>query len=305
MAMIIEVNMKTIGKYKNGNYITIIYDDGTKKRIAPHDTFIPDFAESMDWTISTKCENKCKFCYLGCSSEGEQCDFEKYSKLLESLHPYTEIAINLNNPIHQDLVPFLFKMAEKHVIVNATINQSDFEKNYDRLKKLTDSHLIWGLGVSLNNVTEEFVNKIKYFDNAVLHCINGIFSAEDYEILKDNDLKLLILGYKQIGRGSDYYFQDIQNIKFKQSWLYEYLPNIIQKFKVVSFDNNALEQLHVKRLMNDKDWETFYQGDEGTISFFINLVEGYFARDSMSPNHYPIKQGMTIDDMFKIIRRAI
>lgn len=293
---------RLIGNYRNGTYYVKIYSDGTKYRFASLDSFIPDFAESMDVCISECCCNRCDFCYAGCSPDGKECDFDKYSKLLDSLHPYTEIAINFNNPIHGHIESFLEKMAEKKVIVNATIRQDDFEKNIDYLHELTRKHLIWGLGISLSNATEEFVEKVKQFPGAVIHVINGIFKPEDCEILKDNDLKLLILGYKQVGRGSDYYYSDINNIKINQTWLYEYLPTMPEKFKVVSFDNNALEQLNAKRLMDDEEWEEFYQGDEGEISFFINLVQGYFARDSMSPNHYPIKQGMTVDDMFKIVR---
>ena len=107
--MIIEVDMKTIGKYRNGNYLVTIYDDGTKKRVAPFDTFIPDFAESMDWTIDEYCENNCPMCYANCSDKGEHCYFPKYKNLIDSLHPYTEIAINGNSPFHPQLEDFLHK----------------------------------------------------------------------------------------------------------------------------------------------------------------------------------------------------
>lgn len=294
--------MKKIGEYKNGNYFVVIYEDGTKERITPADTFIPDFAESMDICISERCLNNCEMCYANCTKDGNECDFEKYPTLLDSLHPYTEIAINLNNPIHSQLEPFLRRMAEKKVIVNATINQTDFEKNIDYLKELTDKHLIWGLGVSLSNPTDEFIDKIKQFPNAVLHVIAGLFTPYDYAKLRDQDIKMLILGYKTVGRGINCFEEHQREIEARQWWLGYMLPKIIKQFKVVSFDNNALEQLDVKRIMTDKEWETFYQGDEGTISFFINLVQGYFARDSMSLNHYPIKQGMTVDDMFSIVR---
>ena len=294
--------MKLLGSYKNGSYFVKIYDDGTKERIAPKDVFIPDFSESCDITITERCVNACPECYANCTAEGMHCNFGKYAHLLRTLHPFTEIAINGNNLDHPQLEYFLLEMKINHIIVNMTVNQIDFEKHISYLRRLSEEKLIYGLGVSLNKATKDFVDNIKQFPNACIHLINGIFSAEDCEMLKDNDLKILILGYKQIGRGADYYFTDNTDLKLKQQWLYEYLEDLPNKFKVVSFDNLALEQLNVKRIMSEKDWESFYMGDDGDYTFFINLVQGYFAKDSLSYNHYPIKQGMSIDDMFSVIR---
>ena len=84
-------------------------------------------------------------------------------------------------------------------------------------------------------------------------------------------------------------------------WLYENLKNIIPHFKVISFDNLSLNQLEVKRLLSEKQWDEFYGGDDGTFTFFINLVDGYFAKNSLSPIHYPI-ENLTMDEMFNIIK---
>ena len=295
--------MKLIGSYTNGNFTTEIYDDGTKRQVTMDDTFNPDFPECMDITITEQCSNNCSFCYANCTPQGQHCDFEKYQQLLDSIHPYTEIAINGNNLNIPHLEDFLIHMQEKKVIVNMTVNQIDFEKNWEYLKRLEHKKLIRGLGISLNKVSNDFLKYLQFFPNAVLHVINGIFSPDDYKVLKDRDLKLLILGYKEIGRGQDWFFEDYKRINWCKCWLKTYLPEMTKHFKVISFDNLALEQLDVKKLITDEQWERFYMGDEGTISFFINLVQGYFAMNSMSPNHYPIKQGMTIDDMFRIIRQ--
>lgn len=295
--------MKLIGSYKNGNFTTEIYDDGTKKQITEDDTFNPDFPECMDITITEQCSNNCGFCYANCTPQGQHCDFEKYMPLLDSIHPYTEIAINGNNLNIPHLEEFLTHMQEKKVIVNMTVNQIDFEKNWEYLKRLEHRKLIRGLGISLNKVNNDFLKYLQFFPNAVLHVINGIFTPNDYSALKDRDLKLLILGYKEVGRGQDWYYEDYKRINWSKCWLKIYLPEIANHFQVVSFDNLAIEQLDVKKLVTDEHWEHYYMGDEGTISFFINLVQGYFAINSMSPNHYPIEQNMTVDDMFKIIRQ--
>ena len=71
----------------------------------------------------------------------------------------------------------------------------------------------------------------------------------------------------------------------------------------MSFDNLALEQLNVRRLLTDEQWNEFYSGDDGTFTFFINLVDGYFAKNSLSLVKYPIGD-LSMDEMFDTIRKA-
>ena len=44
--------MNLLGIYKNGNFTTKLFSDGTKIRETEDDEFIPDFAENMDIKIS-------------------------------------------------------------------------------------------------------------------------------------------------------------------------------------------------------------------------------------------------------------
>ena len=48
----------------------------------------------------------------------------------------------------------------------------------------------------------------------------------------------------------------------------------------------------------------FYGGDDGTVTFFIDLVKGVFARSSLSQITYPIGD-KTIDEMFAIIKSEV
>lgn len=291
-----------LGKYKNGSYFVSIHSDGTKIRTAPDDEFIPAFAENSDVTISEYCDGDCPYCYAGCSKKGKHCDFGKYERLLNSLHPYTELAINGNDLSHPQLEEFLVRMKNQNIIVNMTVNQLHFERHIGYIQSLVDRELIHGLGISLRDATPEFVNLVKQFPNAVIHVINGLFSASDLQVLRDRNLKLLILGYKNLGRGVKYYNMDRDGIIAKQIWLKQSLEFVLRMFKVVSFDNLALEQLDVRRLLTDEEWEEFYMGDEAKFTFFMNLVQGYFAGNSLTEKHYPIGN-LTVDEMFDIIRR--
>lgn len=285
--------------YINGNYKVIINTkNGTKERITDEDEFIPSFAECNDVKITDKCDGGCPFCYEGCTPNGKHGDILNY-KFLDTLHPYTELAINGNDMSHPDLIPFLEKLKEKKVIANMTVNQIHFERHQDMIRDLVDKGLIYGLGISLNNPTEKFIELVKTYPNAVIHVINGILSPSDVGMLADNDLKILILGYKQLRRGVDWYDKDHENIIVRQNWLKENLEDMLNHFKVISFDNLAIEQLEVKRLMSDEEWDEFYMGDDGFFTFYLDLVEGTFGRNSLATDRHPIMD--SIDDMFQKI----
>lgn len=287
-----------LGLYKNGNYSVKILSDGTKIRETYDNEFIPSFAENCDMKITDKCDGGCPFCYEGCTSDGKHGDILNY-KFLDTLHPYTELAINGNDLSHPDLLVFLQKMKDKNIIVNMTVNQIHFERHQELIRKLVDNKLIYGLGISLREPTDEFISLVKTYPNAVIHVINGILSPSDLGMLADNDLKILILGYKMLRRGVNHYNTDHENIDFLQYWLKENLEEMLNHFKVVSFDNLAIEQLDVKRLMSEEEWEEFYMGDDGRYTFYIDMVEGTFGKNSLATERYPIMDN--IDDMFNKI----
>jgi hypothetical protein len=295
--------LKLLGAYKNGNYTVKVLSDGTKIRETNDDEFIPAFAENCDVKITDRCDGGCPFCYEGCTPYGRHGDILNY-KFLDTLHPYTELAINGNDLSHPDLIPFLEKMKDKYIITNMTVNQIHFERHYDFISELVSKKLIYGLGVSLKEPTEDFITKIKKFPNAVIHCINGILTPNDYEILKDNDLKMLILGYKQLRRGVVYYESNGDEVHELQNWLYDNLEDMLNHFKVVSFDNLAIEQLEVNRLLEEDQWEEFYMGDDGKYTFYIDMVDGTFGKNSLATDRYPIMD--SIDEMFqKVLNEGV
>lgn len=291
--------LKLLGAYKNGNYTVKVLSDGTKIRETLEDEFIPSFAENCDCKITDKCDGGCPFCYEGCTPNGKHGDILNY-KFLDTLHPYTELAINGNDMSHPDLIPFLIRLREKKVIANLTVNQIHFERHQDLIRELVDNKLIYGLGISLKEPTEEFISLVKTYPNAVIHVINGILSPSDVGMLADNDLKILILGYKLLRRGANHYVTDHENIDCLQHWLKENLKEMLNHFNVISFDNLAITQLDVKRLVSEDQWEEFYMGDDGNYTFYIDMVEGVFGKNSLATERYPIMDN--IDDMFNKIR---
>ena len=288
--------------YKNGNYIVKFnLFDGTKIRETNEDKFIPAFAENMDIKISNYCDRACAFCHEGSTLNGKHADILN-EHFINTLHPYQEVALGGGDVTsHPDLIPFLKKLKELNVISNITVNQIHFEEKQDLIKKLTEEKLVYGIGVSLVNPTEQFISLVKKYPNAVIHTINGVLKSSDINSLINHNLKILILGYKNLRRGKDFYNNEFENIIANQEWLKNNLPSLFNKFQVISFDNLALEQLEVKRLLSASEWDEFYMGDDGTSTYYIDMVERKFAKSSTATLNERYDVLDSVDDMFKVI----
>lgn len=301
--------MERFVRYRNGNYtVTLDTKTGTKVRENDLDFFEPDTVESMDIKITNCCDMGCPMCHENSTPDGKHADILGPS-FLDKLHPYTELAIGGGNPLeHPDLYEFLVKCKERKFIPSMTINQKHFEANYDLVKKLVDEELIYGLGISLVAPTTEFIKLVKTIPNAVIHIINGLVSLPKLIKMKDHDLKILILGYKIFRRGATLYETQAPNITACQLMLYQYLPRIIEEnwFKVVSFDNLAIEQLEPQRLMSEDEWSEFYMGDDGigdgftSASMYVDMVERKYAKNSCDPVRYDLLP--TIEEMYNSLK---
>lgn len=239
-------------------------------------------------------------CYEGCTPEGKHGDLFSYP-FINTLHPYTEIALNGNDLDHPDLVAFLEFLKKKKVYANITVNQNQFLRNYDKLKTWSEHKYVYGIGVSLIHPTDELIEKMNSIPNTVLHTIVGILKESDIQKLRDHDLKVLLLGYKDLQRGINYHKQHNEFIKNNTKYLFDNLDEIKTYFKVLSFDNLAIEQLKVQRILSSEEWDEFYMGDDGGYTFYIDMVKGEFAKNSISKERFPIGD-KTMDEMFHFIQ---
>lgn len=299
--------MTTWVTYKNGNYsVDFNLNTGTKIRHNNLDFFAPEKPESIDMKITNCCYGvngvPCPMCHENSSPDGTYGDVLNIP-FLDTLLPYTEIAIGGGDPIlHPYLVNLLEMLKERKLIANITVNQWTFMNQYDYIKSLVDNGLIYGLGVSLNDPTDEFIDAISEFPNAVIHVINGLITMDKLKYMAHRGLKILILGYKTFGRGKGLYSHKNDEIEQLKSSFYDSLPTIIEDelFDVVSFDNLAIEQLNPKRLMGDDEWSRFYMGNDGQFSLYVDLVEKKFAKSSTSDTRYNLMDNIV--DMFNVVR---
>lgn len=306
---------KIIGQYRNGNYDVYIMDDGTKIRFTEEDEFKPLFPENIDLCITKSCSMGCQFCYANCIPNGKHWDYEKGNirQILNSLHPYTELAINGNDFYDiPSINSFLYDMQRKKVLVNATFHFKQFVSNIDRIKLCQNSKLLHGIGISINEVYSDqellMLNKIK---NGVIHIVAGLFNEKIYNSLKNKFHKILILGYKHTGRGILYDNLYPETVKKNIEWLEQNIQSVMQGFTVCSFDNLALEQLHMQEKVSPEKWQRQYMGDDGSFTMYIDAVDEKCAKNSIeiADSHHQIiykyfndDNELTIENLFNKVK---
>lgn len=298
--------MKILGSYKNNDYTCTMFSDGTKIRWNDKDSFNPIKPESIDLKITNRCDMACNMCHENSTPDGKHGDILNLP-FIDTMFPYSEVAIGGGNPLtHPDLIEFLEHLKERKIIASMTVNQMHFMQNIDLLKELTDNKLIYGLGISyIGGRHSNCIDAIKQFPNAVVHVINGIVHMDSLEALAHNDLKILVLGYKEFRRGKTLYDECGSQINYLKAQFYDMLSKIVNDgwFKCISFDNLAIKQLEPKRLMSDKDYKEFYMGDDGSFSLYVDSVKREFAKSSVSVERFPMMDD--IADMFKIVKDGV
>lgn len=329
--------MKLLKGYENGNHIVRIFDDGTKIKETGHfeevclpgkkggykkwvpsdeDHFTYDFPENADIKITDYCDAGCAYCHENSTTKGVHGDLRRIEKTLDSLHAGTEMAVGGGNALaHPDLIWFLEKLKSKGVLANITINQKHLKPYKDLICKLVAENLVHGIGISLVNSSNkddfDFIDTLG--NNVVIHTIAGVLDEKDFEVLKGR--KILILGYKNLRRGSSFLEKDFVNINHRMDMLRDvWLQQLRKECKVVSFDCLAIEQLDPKKTLNisQEAWDTLFQGADTDVkdadgnitcaTMFIDCVTMTVARMSTAAldKRYPFTGDEDIADLLKI-----
>ena len=303
--------------YQNGNHWVAIFSDGTKAKFtedekATHFTY--DFPSNFDLHINNKCDAGCPYCHENSTPNGETPSLQDFvdSKFYDSLKSGTEMAIGGGNIFESPDIEILLKAnAEKGIVSNVTVNQRHVVKNLDTLKRWVEQKLIYGIGLSLvdssDNTFWDAVNKLG--ENVVIHVIAGILTKNDYIYLRNR--KVLILGYKNLRRGASYFNDEVQA---KIDELKSNLINLSNRVAVLSADCLAIEQLDFKTVLNikDIDWNFLYQGSDTDVkdadgnitcsTMYIDLCNGpTCARMSTAAldKRFKFSYDESIEDVFK------
>ena len=297
-----------IGSYNNGNYNVILLKDGTKIRCNNADELIPASFESCDMKITNRCMNHCAYCHEASTPAGKKCEPEKWVHLLDSMHPYTEIALGGGNPFDDPtlLRTILEMLKERDLVASVTLHFNDFVNNCDDINELICDGLLYGVGVSMPVKEWHYylLDLLQDTPNAVLHCIYGITKPKAIREGIGRNLRLLLLGYKSFRRGVAYKEQHEEEIldtmAKTDSLIVELLNDGAHGYKSISFDNLAVRQTQIRNLVNKTDWSKLYMGDDGRTSVYIDLVAGEFSISSANHIRYKLLPEYTAKDVYEI-----
>lgn len=299
--------MANIVTYKNGNYNVILdLNDGTMIRYTEADQLRPEFPDSMDVKITNRCDRGCPWCHEKSTKDGCHANWSSLEKFIVGLPKHTQLALGGGNVLEYPwLTDLLLLCKDSELVPSITVNQAHFmdKDNQSYIRKLVNEKLLYGLGVSLERVTPAFIEQIETFPNAVIHVIAGVISMKELELLANRNLKILILGYKEFGRGVDYLDQCHKTVSRNLHALRIDLRRMIAQdwFSNISFDNLALKQLDVRSLLTDKEWNEFYMGADGVSTMYVDMVKEQFARCSTAYKRYPLLED--IREMLAVIHK--
>ena len=262
----------------------------------------PEFPESIDLKITNYCNNNCEFCYANSSIHGKHADKLFIKNIISQMRPYTEIAIGGGNPLeHPDLIEILEYAKERNVICNMTIKDVDAIKYNELINSLYENNLIYSFGISPTTIEtiKRFKQQCSIRFDFILHLILGVHSLDFiHEIEKEYFDKILILGYKNIGKG-DKYFQNNEDIIEKNiEEVGNYILSYNTEFKAntISYDNLAIEQLNLDEYPN---FDIYYQGKDGKFSFYIDAVEKTYAKSSLEEGDTFGHRNLNLDYYYK------
>jgi len=315
---VVKKEVDRFEKYTNGNYDVMISPiTGTKIRDNHRDDalFDAEFPECADICITSYCDRGCQFCYVSSGENGKDAPLDEMLPILDTFRPWTEVALGGGSPIlHKELVKILEFFKTKNVMPSITVHWAHFKEKFQMLRDLVENKLLYGVGVSASSYRDDIVELIKKHDfkNAVIHTIAGITTVDDMKRYVEAGVKILVLGYKNMGRGerNEEAYKEIQkNIDDLREWFGDAIKN--NRFKnVISFDNLALKQLDVKNLLSEDQWNASYMGDDGvdgemtSASMYIDFVTKTFARNSINANKHDFGDIKDIKNMFQILKKG-
>lgn len=288
-----------LAKYRNGNCVVTLHRDGTKTREWEGDAR-PEYPESIDLKITNYCDAACPFCHEQSTTRGIHASLDNIKECLNGLPAGVEIAIGGGNPLsYPHLEELLGWLKEKDYVANLTVHQSHFWDARARLMAWQQAGLVYGIGVSSTEVVSSYGFDDMMPKNLVTHLILGI--SHCWQELRRAGLgyNILLLGYKQFGRGKKFFSDEITaNINQWRYWIGPILAR--PSGPRISFDNLAIEQLHLRELLPEAVWNRHYMGDDGHFTMYIDAVKDEFAKSSTS-DRTP-RQGRPIGDMFGLVR---
>jgi hypothetical protein len=285
--------MSLVKSYRNGTYRVQINTETGSKYFFGDDLSGPDFPDSIDLKITDHCLCGCPFCYEGSAPIGQHASTMVIKEIFSCLpEEPIEVAIGGGDPLdHPELNEIIDFLADRGHIVNMTVSVYDIGRYIPRDNKIS------GLGISLGSIEPSeipYIVETYGWKQTVWHAIAGITPLETITELLDRGDRVLVLGYKNMGRGRREVMPDLRPYEiFFKSRIHSGKPGIL------SFDELGVQQLRLSGTLMQNQWDLIWLGPEFSHSMFIDAVAGKFYPSSTDRDYGVSWKTQTILNYFK------
>ena len=286
--------MSLVKSYRNGTYRVQINTETGSKYFFGDDLSGPEFPDSIDLKITDHCLCNCSFCYEGSTPEGKHASVRVIKEIFSCLpEKPIEVAIGGGDPLdHINLDEIIDFLTGRGHIVNMTISAHDVGCGIPRADKIS------GLGISLGSLGPEHLPYVPASDRlwkqTVWHVIAGVTPLETITEFLDRGERVLVLGYKNMGRGRRTTMPNLRPYEiFFKSRIHSGNPGIM------SFDELGVQQLRLSGTLLQNQWDLIWLGPEFSHSMFIDAVTGTFHPSSTDRDHGVSWESQTILSYFK------
>jgi len=305
--------------YKNGNY-WVVFNKDKKIRINFNDEQLkPKYPELIDLKITDYCDKGCAFCYQGSTKNGKHAIVDDiYSYLVHSgmYDNLIDFALGGGEPTeHPEFKKILTLLSKRgRNVINFTTKSTKWMEDEDTVEIVKDT--VSGIAYSPDTIMDAifFVNKHDFvFKSEVdlyLHIIPELWNQEELlkfiehieflnswkserikNLKKVKQIKITLLGYKEVERGKDY---SDNKITFDIKNFFKNVKNVQVGIdtKIANDFKKELNELNI----DDK----LYTVQEGEFSMYIDAVENRAYKSSYQLDEYvDIKKNKKISAMFE------
>lgn len=247
--------------------------------------------ELVDIKITDYCDFGCKFCYQASTPKGKHCDLYDYKRIIDFLSKAKvfEIAIGGGEPTsHPDFVEMLKYAREKGIVPNFTTRNMKWLEDQDLAKEIMAYAGNFAFSLSEFYYASELkrlnalaiVNHIE--DRINFHVVMGTLSKASFKqlmkLIRSYDAWVTLLGYKSVGRGTNFNKQDY-------SWFPDAMKELYKdkELPFVSVDTVLAEEFERELVDMGVSRLSFFTQD-GLTSAYIDAVNKYMARSSYDTN---------------------
>lgn len=277
--------------FNQSNGTKIRFDFGNRKQNIPDKASTP---ELVDLKITGYCNSNCEYCYQDSTAYGKHAEYRDISNIVRVLAEMKcfEIAIGGGEPTqHPDFIRILESIRLNGIVPNFTTKDLRWLRDDVERNAILDACGAFAYSPGKRGDVERLGIALRYhgvsYNKASVQIVMGTQGRWEFERTlteaKEYNLRVTLLGYKEIGRGKDFKPEDY-------SWWLDVIKSLteMRKCPQVGIDT-ALAAEYETELEEAEIDSWMFSVKEGTHSMYIDAVgkkagpSSYCPEDQMKP----------------------